>query len=330
MENRMKNIAIGLGAFTLITFGLGKFFDSRCASSCIGEAFAANTKDGLNFKGLEDLHIFVGDDDKDRRGGKTIHISNSDSGDSLGGDENNPLRKKEPLTESFTGKGLKDIEINSYVTDWKITESADDQIRFVFTGYLPPKEWTVIESVGELKLEVTKKGPLQGEIQLPKGFAGELEFTNITGNINVEKLALADSFEVTSVSGDLTLMAAPTKELSINTVSGDVKLEPGILNKALAIDYNSVSGDLNATLKSGIKKFEANSVSGDVNFKAARTVAFNFEMEGVSASFEGLPSSTKTDEGFGHRGATGSFGEGPKGELTFNSVSGDFNLKPAE
>jgi DUF4097 and DUF4098 domain-containing protein YvlB len=171
---------------------------------------------------------------------------------------------------------------------------------------------------------------LEGEIQLPKTFKGEIELTNISGDIAVDKLAQAESFEIATVSGDLAVMAAPTKTLSVNTVSGDVKLEPAVLKNTLVIEYNSVSGDLNATLKSPIKKFDANSVSGDVNLKASKTVGFNFEMEGVSADFEGLPKSTTKSEGFGHREAKGSFGEGTKGELSFNSVSGDFNLKQAD
>jgi hypothetical protein len=69
-------------------------------------------------------------------------------------------------------------------------------------------------------------------------------------------------------------------------------------------------------------------VSGDVNLKAGKTVGFDFEMEGISASFEGLPADTRQTEGFGNRSAKGSFGASPQGKLKFNSVSGDFNLSP--
>lgn len=330
MDNkRMRNLVIGLGAFTLVSLGLGKFFDTRCESSCIGEAFAANAKDGLD--GLGDFNIVFDDNDKitiKKGDGPNIHITTNGS-DSLGGDADNPSRTDKPFTETLPGKDLKELEIRSYVTDWKVVESADDQVHFVFKGYLP-NEWTVKNSGGKLELEVTKKGPNQGELQLPKTFAGKLTLTNISGDISVEKLAVTEEFHLMNVSGDLNVKAAPSKALSINTVSGDVDFEPASLNKDLDIAYNSVSGDLQASLKTPVKEFEVQSVSGDVELSAGKTVGFDFEMEGISASFEGLPRDTQQQEGFGNRSAKGSFGTGPKGKLKFNSVSGEFNLKSAD
>lgn len=331
MDNkRMKNIVIGLGAFTLVTLILGKFFDTRCESSCIGEAFAANTKDGLD--GLGNFNIIFDKDDRimiKKGDGPNIHISTGDS-DTLGGDADNPARTDKAITESIPAKDIKELELKSYVTDWKVVDSADDQIHFVFKGYLPPKEWTVINNGGKLEVEVTKKGPNFGELQLPKNFTGELTLTNISGDITIEKLAATSEFHLMSVSGDLNVKAAPSKILSINTVSGDVNFEPTSLNKDLDIATNSVSGDLKATLVSPIKEFEAQSVSGNVDLKVAKSVGFDFEMEGVSASFDGLPDDTRQKEGFGNRSARGSFGANPKGRLKFNSVSGDFNLRPLD
>lgn len=331
MDNtRMKNIVIGLGAFTLVTLILGKFFDTRCESSCIGEAFAANTKDG--FDGLGNFNIIFDKDDRimiKRGDGPNIHISSGDS-DTLGGDADNPARTDKAITESIPGKDIKELELKSYVTDWNVVESADDQIHFVFKGYLPPKEWTVKNSGGKLEVEVTKKGPNFGELQLPKSFTGELTLTNISGEVMIEKLAGTSEFHLMTVSGDLKVKAAPSKILSINTVSGDVDFEPASLNKDLDIAYNSVSGDLKATLPSQVKEFEAQSVSGGVNLKAGKNVGFDFEMEGISASFDGLPDDTRQKEGFGNRSAKGSFGASPKGKLKFNSVSGDFNLSPLD
>jgi DUF4097 and DUF4098 domain-containing protein YvlB len=183
---------------------------------------------------------------------------------------------------------------------------------------------------GMLDLEVTKKGPLEGELQLPKNFAGELMFTNVSGDITIESLAQTSEFNLTTVSGDLRIKAAPQKILNINTVSGDVHFEPVTLNKDMEFDYNSVSGNLDAIIKTPMKEFAAKSVSGDVQLEAGKTVGFEFEMEGISASFEGLPNDTRQTQGFGNRGAKGSFGADPKGKLNFNSVSGDFELKSAD
>jgi hypothetical protein len=331
MDNkRMKNIVIGLGAFTLVTLILGKFFDTRCESSCIGEVFAANTKDGLD--GLGNFNIIFDKDDRimiKRGDGPNIHISGRDS-DTLGGDADNPARTDKAITESIPSKDIKELDLKSYITDWKVVESADDQIHFVFKGYLPPKEWTVKNSGSKLEVEVTKKGPTFGELQLPINFAGELILTNISGEISIEKLGATSEFHLMTVSGDLKVKAAPSKILSINTVSGDVDFEPASLNKDLDIAYNSVSGDLRATLTTQVKEFEAKSVSGNVKMKAGKNVGFDFEMEGISASFDGLPDDTRQTEGFGNRSAKGSFGTSPKGKLKFNSLSGDFNLSPLD
>lgn len=328
MDNkRMKNIVIGLGAFTLITLALGKFFDTRCEASCIGEAFAANTKDGW-----DGLIVFDDNDDRVTIGkgnGPLIHISSGDS-DTLGGDADNPARTDKAITESIPSKDIKELELKSYITDWKVVESADDQFHFVFKGYLPPKEWTVKNSGGKLEVEVTKKGPTFGELQLPKNFAGELTLTNISGEITIEKLAGTSEFHLMTVSGDLKVKAAPSKSININTVSGDVDFEPSSLNQDLDIAYNSVSGDLKVTLMTPVKEFEAQSVSGNVNLKAGKNVGFDFDMEGISASFDGLPDDTQQKEGFGNRSAKGSFGASPKGKLKFSSVSGDFNLSPLD
>ncbi|WP_141731784.1 DUF4097 family beta strand repeat-containing protein [Oligoflexus tunisiensis] len=332
MEKRMQNFVIGLGIFTLASLGLGKFFDSRCETSCIGEAFAANAEDGL--KGLEKFHIYLDDDDNILIGSgdkeRKIRFRNGDDEGKLGGDEDNPNRKKEPFTEKLAGKDLKEIVIKSYITDWKIVDSPDDDIRFVFTGYLPPKEWTLTESTGKLELELTRKGPLSVVMQLPKNFAGTVHMNSIMGDIEAEALAQVSTLDLTNVGGNLKFKAAPSQHLNVNNVNGDVSFEPAVLKKTLELDFNSVSGDLNATMNSPVKSFEAKSVSGDVNLKINKAVGFTFEMEGVSASYEGLPKNTIHSKGIANTSAKGSFGPDPKGELSFNSVSGDFHLEQVD
>ncbi len=60
------------------------------------------------------------------------------------------------------------------------------------------------------------------------------------------------------------------------------------------------------------------------------TRGVDFEMEGISSYFEGLPRDTQQREGFGNRSIKGSFGAGPKDKLKFSSGSGEFNLKSAD
>jgi hypothetical protein len=313
-SKRFKNFVIGLGVFTLVTLGLGKFFDSRCETSCIGEAFAANSNNGLEFKLDNDKRIVLG---------PNILITLDDE------DDGHATRIDEPVTETFPGKDLKEVHIKSFTTDWKVVDSADEQLRLVFRGYVP-KEWTIRQEGGKLDLELKKKGPREGELQLPKNFAGSITLNSVSGEIQVEQLAQAQDFRLNNVSGDVQIKAAPSRRLSINTVSGDVELQASNLNKDLGIDSKSVSGDVIATLISPIKELRSESVSGNMELKAGKAVGFEFEMEGVSASFEGLPNDARRNEGFGNRSAAGSFGADPKGRLRFTSVSGDFSLKPAD
>jgi hypothetical protein len=308
-NERLKKLVIGLSAFTLGTLGLGKFFDTRCETSCIGEAFAANK--GFEFKLDQDRKIVLG---------PHITLTLDDE------DGNQAARIDESVTETLPGKDLKDIHIKSYITDWKVIESTDDQVRLVFRGYVP-KEWTIKQDGGKLDLELKKKGPREGELQLPKNFAGSLTLDNVSGEVQIEKLAQAQDFHLNSVSGDVQIKAGPSRRLNLNTVSGDVVLQADPSHKELEIDSNSVSGDVVITLRSPVRELDAKSVSGNLQLRAGKSVGFEFEMEGVSASFEGLPKDTRKTEGFGNRSAQGSFGADPKGRLRFNSVSGDFSLE---
>lgn len=330
MNNRSRNLVLGLAAFTLLTLGLGKFFDTRCTGSCIGEAFAANVEGGAkSLKELEKYHIFL--DDKNAR--ITIHDSEDEEksftiniNDKNDVNINDANRIEGPLVESYPSKGLERIVIKSFVTDWVITESKDDKVGFIFKDYLPAKEWTVKESAGKLEIEFSRKGPGEAELQLPKGYKGNLEFGNVSGEVNVNKLAVARRVIINNVSGDLSIKAAPSESFNINTVSGDVEFEAEGLNRNLEIDVNAVSADTRVNLKNPVRSFASKTVSGDVNFSAGKDVAFDFEMEGVSASFNGLPKGTVMENSIAHHEARGSFGKGTRGKLSFNSVSGDFQL----
>ncbi len=338
MKTRTQKIVLGLFVFTFGTLAMGKFFDTRCETSCIGEAIAANadSKDGvLNLKKYN-IHLNFKDNNvafnkkegSDDDNSITINLGGEDA--DMGGDKDNPARQKEPLTEVYEGKNLKDIKIISYITDWTIRDASDDKLSFVFKGYLPAKEWTVKEKADEISIETKKKGPLSAEILIPKNFTGKIQFVSVSGDLKVDGLSKAKEFELTNVSGDVDLNAAPGEKLTINTVSGDINLNPKLLSKDLQISFHSVSGDMESELISPIKSFIGETVSGDIDFTVGKKVGFNFEMEGVSASYDGLPMDTSKVDSIAHRGARGTFGVEPKGDLKFNSVSGDFHLKQAE
>ncbi|MCX6131304.1 MAG: DUF4097 family beta strand repeat-containing protein [Proteobacteria bacterium] len=295
MNKRVQTILIVLVLFSVGSFILAQVFDSRCKTSCIGEAFAENSAHG--FKGFDNINI---------------NVENSST------------------TEVFNSKDLKDIVIKSNGTNWTITEAADDKGTLQFTGYRLTKEWTLSPSAGKLSIETTGKGPNEATLKLPKDFDGKIVLVTSSGDVTIEKLAKTNRLELTDVSGDIQINASPSQDLLINTVSGDVEFKTKELSPALTLGFHSTSGDLKADLVSPMKSFKAKTISGNIELIVAKGVGFAFELEGISSSYDGLPEGTEALEGAAHHRAIGSFGLEPKGELSFKSVSGDFHLKHAE
>lgn len=91
--------------------------------------------------------------------------------------------------------------------------------------------------------------------------AEEMEISLVSGNVTLT--AEADRLKVDSVSGNQRLSAAVTKQLELNSVSGDVSLTAPQLPDACTID--TVSGEVSLTLPENAScTLRFSSLSGDM------------------------------------------------------------------
>lgn len=327
MKRKARNLIFSVSVFTLASLGLAHIFDRTCGTSCIGQAFASQGDGDLLGRLIEaKLENWVDGD-------TNISYSLGDNAETIqlkdiGGDDKNPDRSQAAKSLSFPAQNLRNIEISSYVTDWKIRVGNDTQGSFVFTGYLQPEEWTLSQTDSKLLLKTMKKGPTRGELILPKDFAGELLLRSISGSVLVESLGSIPHLTLNTISGDLSLRAAPMQSLTIQTVSGDIDFVPASSKKELELTVESVSGDLDFTMTNPLKKIALNSVSGDVTIQKNSEIGFDLSLQGISSDFDGLPAEVKISKGFGPQSAEGAFGPEPRVPLSFESVSGDFEIRP--
>ena len=196
-------------------------------------------------------------------------------------------------------------------------------------------------------------------VQVP--LQAELEVSTVSANIDVQGVAPRE-LSLESVSGDIVAVGAP-RRASVESVSGDVVLT---LNSG-DVDASSVSGDLtlNGRLNGEVsvetvsgnlrmdnrgerlRKLSASTVSGDIELKAALAADGQISMESVSGDLTLIAprdlSAEVSGESFsGDLSAPGAkiereeFGPGSsfhtrygagKGEIKIETFSGDATLK---
>lgn len=321
MKSKTKKILLGLSLFTLAMLGIGRLLDSRCEGSCIVEAARANA--GADWSKLNggpfNFNYRYSSSDDSFRGTHLAIDLDGDEDDT----EENALRKSEPLREDYEGQSVKDIQINSYVTQWSIKEGSTDKLSVTYRGYLEGKEWTVNASGDRLNIKLGKKGPLEAELTLPKDYRGDLHLETVSGDCDLSSLAQTRALTVTGVSSDLQVKSAPSEELRIETVSGDIRFSAQTPRPGLKIALNTISGDASLVLESPIKELKSKTVSGDLELKVSPALGFDFEMETVNGSSEGLATEANAGSPQNHRA---SLGPEPRARLTFESISGDFKL----
>jgi len=141
------------------------------------------------------------------------------------------------------------------------------------------------------------------EVRVPAG----VEFVGTTIAGDVEARGMESEVTATTVSGDVYVS---TSELAwATTVSGEIELEIGTLDWD-ELDFNTVNGDITLYLPAGLDAdVRFNSLSGDFDT--------DFEMSEQRRRSRWIGSRIR-----------GTIGDGGR-ELSFNTVSGDVNLRRA-
>ena len=130
------------------------------------------------------------------------------------------------------------------------------------------------------------------------------------------------SLEIDSVSADIDVSGVASRELAIDSVSGDVR----VVGAPREAEIDTVSGDLRLTINSGEVSVE--SVSGDVDLRGRldgevglETVSGRIEMVGHESSVRQLSAASVS----GNMRIATALASG--GEISLESVSGDVDLR---
>lgn len=299
MNSKLGKICLGLAATAIISLSLGRYFDSQCEMGCL----MAAGKDVIDKKG-GDWNIQITDDDRDEIKGNRIE---------------GPLLVKLPDM-----KTLATVKVKVVSTEVKVMKG--DQLEVKAFEYRTDKEWEITGSGGLLSLDFLEKGPERVEITLPANFAGKLNISSVSGDLEIGQAMPLAELDLQSTSGDISIASWPTESLSINTVSADVSGRNAGEAAPQKVKLQAVSGDFNIEIPSGFETFTANTVSGNVNVKfTGKKPEFEYRLHSISGDFRGIPGAV-VQEGIANRETGGKVGE-PKGSrLEFESISGDFEL----
>lgn len=159
------------------------------------------------------------------------------------------------------------------------------------------------------------EGSLRIEVKYPN------RARNTEPTMLVVQVPLQADLEVSTVSADIAVHGVASRELSLESVSGDI-VANGAPRRA---SVESVSGDLVLTFNSG--DVEANAVSGDLSLSgrlngevSVETVSGNMRVDAKGERVRKLTASTVSGD------VELKIGLAPDGEVSMESVSGDLTL----
>ena len=204
--------------------------------------------------------------------------------------------------------GLTEIQINSRSSDIKIEKSDDDQIEFIYKGFLSDSK-IVLDEKSSYKIEGNRvvfdfDHIYQNKINEEANWANFFKF-NIDFGSDGLVLRIPKSIKnlrIDSVSSGIKITDISLDELDIKTISGDLRLKNSNVKK---ISHESVSGDLK--------------IDGDIRQIKSKTISGNLRLESVSLTPEIKFSTTSGD-------LKASFKSTPDLNIDFNTTSGELNF----
>ncbi len=314
----LRKVAILVGLI-LLSFGLGKFFDSRCEDGCLsseGKFAVQNLKhNGWNFR-FGNMKIDSNDLD--------IDIDDGCEGDECAvhaaGDDSDVAR---PILPDL--KGVEDVSIKTVSTEVHVMPGDGELPKLTIDGVRKGSNWKFNRTDKKLEIEVKgKNAPETLTLELPKSYKGNLSVETVSGVQDIQRNLTLKALKVQSVSGDMLVSTTPAEDVTANSVSGEIQAEIDAGVKTLS--FNNVSGDIKVFLKSPFQTLKTQTVSGEVQVNLPKNVAFSYDLHSMSGDFQGLPDGGQSHEGIADHTLKGNFGQGAAGTIKFESVSGDFNM----
>jgi hypothetical protein len=252
--------------------------------------------------------------------------------------------------QSFSLEDKRNIEISVPIGEVKVTAYEGDEIRLLVEGKVPENylnrylevkeergalEISLYKGMGNINLSFFNRYDIRLYLEVPKEYQGNLDISNVSGDILVEGLHLRE-LTLENISGDLILESGSSEEVDFDVVSGQFISygEVGSLSgnsisgKITAndvrnsADVESVSGSIQLTLSETIKDVEVESISGAVDLIFQGQEDLSYDLESVSGSI-----TVETGEGInkGSRSLKRNVNNSPSVDVS--TVSGTITLR---
>lgn len=252
--------------------------------------------------------------------------------------------------QSFSLEDKRNIEISVPIGEVKVTAYEGDEIRLLVEGKVPENylnrylevkeergalEISLYKGMGNINLSFFNRYDIRLYLEVPKEYQGNLDISNVSGDILVEGLHLRE-LTLENISGDLILESGSSEEVDFDVVSGQFISygEVGSLSgnsisgKITAndvrnsADVESVSGSIQLTLSETIKGVEVESISGAVDLIFQGQEDLSYDLESVSGSI-----TVETGEGInkGSRSLKRNVNNSPSVDVS--TVSGSITLR---
>lgn len=252
--------------------------------------------------------------------------------------------------QSFSLEDKRNIEISVPIGEVKVTAYEGDEIRLLVEGKVPENylnrylevkeergalEISLYKGMGNINLSFFNRYDIRLYLEMPKEYQGNLDISNVSGDILVEGLHLRE-LTLENISGDLILESGSSEEVDFDVVSGQFISygEVGSLSgnsisgKITAndvrnsADVESVSGSIQLTLSETIKDVEVESISGAVDLIFQGQEDLSYDLESVSGSI-----TVETGEGInkGSRSLKRNVNNSPSVDVS--TVSGTITLR---
>ncbi len=198
----------------------------------------------------------------------------------------------EMVEASVSGVGT--IRINGVSDDVQVVNTSGDVIKVTLkgdysslTGYKPPT--LELEDKGN-KLEISVKYYAQMNISmrrrtdftvyLPDQYKESFQVHVVSADVSIEERDLKE-LVVNTVSGDLTANDIMADRIAVSTTSGEAHLE----DIQGELDFNTTSGDLNATFTALTGDIYVDGVSSDIRLNLPDKSGFQVDYNTVSGDF---------------------------------------------
>lgn len=228
---------------------------------------------------------------------------------------------------------VKKIEVKAVSSDVRLVpddrEDALIELRGYYAAsstYIPPKlivtekgDTLFIEVEHTKQISISSRVSLTLEIILPESYVNEIEIEGVSSDVNVEFGEFSD-LSIKTISGDIKSTSSVTGKTDIRSTSGEVDLE-GVLG---AVVVDTTSGDIDVQLDKILNDVNLKSVSGEVQMTVPESEAFSVSFSTTSGDIQ----STKelSVEKMSDRKLVGSTGNA-EFVLDVTTVSGDITLR---